>query len=263
MPARPPSTSRSHKTPSTSRGEPQRGGQRSNSNNLAELAYDTLEELIVTCALQPGQYLSIQDLQDRTGLGRTPVHLAVSRLATDTLVLIRPRHGLQIAPIDLARDRTLLQLRREMERFVVRLASEHGGATARNQMLHIAGLLRAGHKSMGIDEFNRLDRRIDRLFIRAAGEPFLEHTLRPLHTAFRRTGWIYHSWVRPEEGLDRTIDSHLAILDAAAVGRTREAIAASDALISFVDSMFDVLGRGVDPALFDCNLAIALPGQAA
>jgi hypothetical protein len=31
-------------------------------------------------------------------------------------------------------------------------------------------------------------------------------------------------------------------------------VAASDGLIGFSDSMFDVLGRGIDPALFDCNL---------
>src|SRR5882724_6262138 len=69
---------------------------RRNRTNLAELAYDRLEELIITCVLRPGLLLSIQDLQDRTGLGRTPIHQAVSRLAADTLIIIRPRHGLQI-----------------------------------------------------------------------------------------------------------------------------------------------------------------------
>ncbi len=38
---------------------------RRNHTNLAELAYDRLEELIITCALRPGLLLSIQDLQDR------------------------------------------------------------------------------------------------------------------------------------------------------------------------------------------------------
>src|SRR3954469_23853360 len=108
--------------------------QRHNRVNLANQAYDQVEELIVTCALRPGQYLSIQDLQTMTGSGRTPVHQAVSRLAADTLIQIRPRHGLQIAPIDLARERVLLPLRRDMERFVVRLATERTGPAHRNQM---------------------------------------------------------------------------------------------------------------------------------
>jgi DNA-binding GntR family transcriptional regulator len=229
---------------------------RSNHMNLSALAYDRLEEMIVTCALRPGLYLSIQDLQERTGVGRTPIHMAVSRLAADTIIVIRPRHGLQVAPIDLARERSLLQLRRDMERFVVRLATERSGASQRNQMLHLSRALRDRAGSMTIDEFNRLDRRIDQLFVAAAGEAFLEHTLRPLHTISRRIGWIYHSWVCPDEGLDRTLDCHLAILDAVVADRVKEAVAASDRLIAFSDSMFDVLGRGVNPALFDCNLEI-------
>jgi DNA-binding GntR family transcriptional regulator len=227
---------------------------RENASDLASLAYDRIEELIITCALRPGQALSIQDLQDRTGLGRTPTHQAVRRLAADTLMLVRPRHGLRVSPIDLTRERRLVQLRREMERFVVRLATERCGATQRNQMLHLAGLLRAGGAAMTITEFNRIDRRIDALFIAAAGEAFLEHTLRPLHSIFRRTGWLYHSRVRPDEGLGETVACHLALLDAVAAKRVRDATAAADRLVRFSDGMFDVLERGVDPALFDATL---------
>ena len=233
---------------------------RSRGANLSELAYDRLEELIVCCALRPGAFLSIPDLQQRTGLGRTPTHLAVNRLAADTLIVIRPRHGLQIAPIDLARERVLLQLRRDLERFVVRLATERAGASHRNQMLHVTGLLRDKAARLTIDEFNRLDRRMDQLLVAAAGEAFLEHTLRPLHTISRRIGWIYHSRVCPREGLGRTLDCHLAILGAVAAGRAQDAVAATDCLIAFCDSMFDVLGRGTDPALFDCNLEMLAAG---
>lgn len=224
--------------------------------NLSELAYERLEEMIVACALQPGRFLSLQELQDMTGLGRTPIHQAVSRLSADTLFVVRPRHGLQVAPIDLARERTLLRLRRDMERFVVRLATERSDASHRNQFLHIAGALRDRADRMTIDEFNRLDRRIDRLLIAASGEPFLEQTLRPLHTMFRRIGYVYHTWVAPQEGLVRTLECHLAILDAVVSGRVHDAVTASDQLIAFSDSMFDLLGRGVDPALFDCNQEI-------
>jgi DNA-binding GntR family transcriptional regulator len=240
----------------TTRATPADKPERRNRLNLANVAYDQLEELIVTCALQPGLFLSIQDLQVKTGGGRTPVHQAVSRLAADTLILVRPRHGLQIAPIDLARERVLLPLRRDMERFVVRLATERAGPSHRNQLLHISRTLRANPGQMSIAEFNMLDRRIDHVLNAAAGEPFLEHTLRPLHTIFRRIGWIYHSWVRAQEGLGKTVDCHLGILDAVVAGKMKEAVAASDRLIAFSDSMFDVIEREIDPALLDCNLAL-------
>lgn len=228
--------------------------------NLSDLAYDRCEELIVTCGLKPGLYMSIQDLQNATQVGRTPIHQAVSRLAADTLIIVRPRHGLQVAPIDLARERTLLQLRRDMERFVLRLAAERAGPSHRNQLLHIGRMLRERAARMTIGEFNQLDRRIDQLLGSAAGEPFLEHTLRPLHTIFRRIGWIYHSWVSPGEGLGRTIECHLAMLDAVAARHAEDAVAAADGLTAFVDGMFDAMERGIDPALLDCNLELLAAG---
>lgn len=227
--------------------------------NLSDLAYDRLEELIVTCALPPGLFLSIQDLQAQTGIGRTPMHQAVNRLASDTLIRVRPRRGIQVAPINLARERTLLHLRRDMERFVVRLAAERAGDAHRGGLAAIAEELRNRGGGMDIAAFNALDQRINRLLIAAAGEAFLEVTLRPLHTIFRRIGWIYHSRVRPDD-LAGTLLGHLAIVEAVAAGCAAEAAVASDVLIGFVEGMFDLLDGWDDPALFDCNLQMPHSG---
>ena len=226
---------------------------RSNRVNLFDLAYEQLEARIVSCDLRPGQLLTIQELQDITGFGRTPIHQAVNRLAGDTLVLIRPRHGLQISPVDLSRDRLLLRLRRDVERFVVQLATERARATHRSQLLHIARGLRAKRDGMTLDVFNRFDRALDRLLIAAADEPFLEHTLRPLHTISRRVGWLYHRCVGAPESLLETIDHHIAIVEAVANRRQAEAEAATDGLIGFMDSMFGVMEREIDPTLLDCS----------
>ena len=225
---------------------------------LAEQAYDRLEELIVACTLKPGQALSINDLQSIVQLGRTPIHQAVSRLSADTLILVRPRHGLRIAPIDLTRERILLGLRRDMERFVVRLAAERSGSTHRNQLLHIVRMLRERGDAMDIAAFNRLDRRIDQLLAAATGEAFIENTLRPLHTIFRRVGWVYHNWAAPDLGLRSTVESHLAMIEAVADRRVEDAVVASDRLMDFMDSMFEVIERDVDPALLDCTLETQL-----
>jgi DNA-binding GntR family transcriptional regulator len=226
---------------------------RRNRLNLFELAYERIEDLIVRCELKPGSFLAMQDLQEMTGLGRTPVHQAISRLAADTLIVVRPRHGLQIAPIDLARQRVLLQLRRDIERFVVRLAAERSGPSHRNQILHLTRALRDQRKKMTISDFNVFDRRIDRIVLNAAGESFLEQTLRPLHTIFRRIGWVYHTQIASGANFDPTIDCHLAVLDAIASRRTDAAASASDALTDFVDHMFDAMERQLDPALLDCT----------
>ncbi len=223
---------------------------RRNRLNFFEIAYERIEAMLIDCVLRPGRLLTMQDLQDLTGLGRTPIHHAVSRLAADTLIVIRPRHGLQIAPIDLARERVLLKLRRDLER---------SGPMHRNQMLHMARLLRDRREELTLAEFNTLDRRIDQMILSAAGEPFLEHTLRPLHTIFRRIGFIHHSYMPGQQSLDGTIDHHLALLNGIAASQPERAIAASDALVAFVEGMFDEMEESIDPSLLDCSVEPLLP----
>ncbi len=65
--------------------------QRHNRLNFFELAYERIEAMLIDCRLKPGRLLTMQDLQDLTGFGRTPVHHAVNRLSADTLITIRPR----------------------------------------------------------------------------------------------------------------------------------------------------------------------------
>jgi DNA-binding GntR family transcriptional regulator len=226
---------------------------------LFDQAYERLEHLIVHCELAPGRLVTVAELQSLTGLGRTPVHQAVARLAADTLVVVRPRHGLRIAPIDLARERVLLDLRRDVERFVVRLAAERASAAERTQMRHLARHLEARRDGLAIGAFNQIDRRIDALVLAAAGEPFLENTLRPLHTIFRRIGWLYHAGLDRSPGLAGTIDAHLAVLDAVANGHAPRATEAVDALIAFITRMFDAVERGIDPVLLDCSIRPLLP----
>jgi DNA-binding GntR family transcriptional regulator len=227
--------------------------QQRGAGNLFDSAYLKLEELLVNCTLKPGCFLTVQELQNLTGFGRTPVHSAVNRLATDTLIIIRPRHGLQIAPIDLARERLLLELRRDMERFVVRLAAERAGLSHRNQMQQIERVLSERRNAVSIDEFNQLDRRIDALILAASGEPFLVHTMRPLHTIYRRIGYIYHRLL-PDHDLAGTVDRHVAILNAIAGQRAPAAVKASDTLMDFMDQMFADMSAGIDPGLLDCNI---------
>ncbi len=227
---------------------------RENRVNLFETAYQRIETKLIDCTLAPGQALNMQDLQNLTGLGRTPVHHAVNRLAADTLIVIRPRHGLQIAPIDLARERVLLNLRRDIERFVIQLATERSSSTHRNQFLHMERLLRERRDSITLDEFNQLDRNIDRMMLTAAGEPYLEHTLRPLHTIFRRIGHLYHSHVLGGTDLSGTIDRHIAVINAVANRHVDKARLASDTLMDFVAAMFDDMEGRIDPRLLDSSL---------
>ncbi len=223
--------------------------------SLAELAYDRIEAMLVHFRLRPGADLKMQELQALVELGRTPVHQAVRRLAAETLLIIRPRDGLQISPINLTRDRRLLQLRRDMDRFVVRLAAEQLSSNHRNQMLALLRRMIDRRTVMELAEFNDYDRLLDQMMLAAAGEPFLDRTLRPLHVIFRRIGWLHLSKIGGKAGLIETIDRHIAVLETVSARNAVAAEQASDELLRFADSLFDDLETQIDPGLLDARAA--------
>jgi hypothetical protein len=51
-----------------------------------------------------------------------------------------------------------------------------------------------------------------------------------------------------------TIDCHLAVLEAVANRDVEKVIDASDKLVAFVDGMFDVMEREIDPLLLYCSI---------
>ena len=67
--------------------------------SLTMLAYEKLEESIVTLKLKPGSIHSEINLQQLIGIGRTPVREALQRLSREGLVEILPRKGIKITEV--------------------------------------------------------------------------------------------------------------------------------------------------------------------
>lgn len=104
---------------------------------------------------------------------------------------------------------------------------------------------------MSVDTFNRYDYILDRLLLEACAEPLLDTTLRPLHTLFRRSGWIYLSHIETPQTLDQCITLHQSVLDAVASGNEDAAVRAMDRLIDLSEAMFNDLQNTVSPSLLD------------
>ncbi len=225
----------------------------SSDKSLGAQAYERLEALIVNCRLSPGSAVTLHALQEMIALGRTPVYEAVHRLAADTLVTILPRSGLRIAPIDVSRERTLLQLRRPLEQFVAQLAARRATAEQRAQMSQLIQVLEAGRGNMSVDTFNGHDYALDRMLLEACAESLLSTTLRPLHTIFRRSGWLYLSHVETLQTLDLCITRHQDVLKAVVSGDEAAAIDAADHLTDLSMTMFNDLQKIVSPALLDAE----------
>ncbi|KAA0969794.1 GntR family transcriptional regulator [Aureimonas fodinaquatilis] len=221
--------------------------------DLTAAAYERIEELFVSMALAPGSKLRTQDLQVKLGLGRTPVHQAVRRLAAGTLLQIQPRNGLRVPTIDLSRERRLVSVRRDLNRFVTEAAVGNLSANHRATLSFLKRRLIGERDRLTLDGFNEIDKALDILLLHASGEPFLESALRPLHAMARRIGYLHISQIGGRAGLERTINKHLDIIESVLHGDKAQACRTSDQLVDFGMSMIDELEETIDPALLDAE----------
>ena len=125
--------------------------------SLTDQAYTTLEELIVTLQIAPGQAISEGELCEQTGFGRTPVREALQRLAQQHLVSIFPRRGMFVTEINVETQLQLLELRREIERLMVRLAARRRTEAEHLQFAEIAAAMEEAAETSDDERFMVLD----------------------------------------------------------------------------------------------------------
>jgi DNA-binding GntR family transcriptional regulator len=77
--------------------------------SLAERAYRVLRELIITCEIEPGAWVSESQLAVQLGVGKTPTREALRRLCGEGLVTPTHRRGYQVTPITVAQVREVFE----------------------------------------------------------------------------------------------------------------------------------------------------------
>lgn len=158
---------------------------------LPDLAYQMLEEAIVTLKLPPGAVVSEQALAEMTGIGRTPIREAIQRLAREHLIVVLPQRGLLVAQIDVHKQLKLLETRREIERLICSSAARRANEDERKRFARLAEeFTKAAGKNDDV-AFMRADREFNELSLAAARNEFAEGAMRTLHGLSRRF-WYMH-----------------------------------------------------------------------
>ena len=180
----------------------------------ADRAYRELRALIVTLELPPGAVLSEPELQERLGLGRTPIREALRTLAQERLVEVYPRRGMFVAALD-PRDLTALsEVREQLEPFAARLAAER---RTEDDIASIDELLAAIDETAADPDMHRLielDQRIHYQVYKSAHNDFLqsacdEHYMHALRIWFLALDRVTHL----EDAVTEHRDLLLAIRD--------------------------------------------------
>jgi DNA-binding GntR family transcriptional regulator len=144
--------------------------------SLSDQAYYRIRELIVTLELPPGSLVSERELMEQLGLGRTPVREALRALARERLVVVYPRRGMFVSPVDVGDLAGLSEVRITLEGHAARLAAERATEAERAETITLLAELdeSAAHDERTLID---LDQRLHRHVYRCAHNPFLEATL--------------------------------------------------------------------------------------
>jgi GntR family transcriptional regulator of vanillate catabolism len=129
---------------------------------LKEQAYEQLKTLVLNRTLAPGQVVTELSLSEALGISRTPVRQALSRLASEGLIISNDGR-LQVPQITRADAYNVAELRLALEGHTVRRLAERGMTPAALAHLHAVmdemdALLDDRGQGRDIPEFMRLNR---------------------------------------------------------------------------------------------------------
>jgi DNA-binding GntR family transcriptional regulator len=200
---------------------------------LTDIAYQQLEEAIVTLRIPPGMLISEQSLSEMTGIGRTPLREAVQRLAREHLILVMPQRGLLIPHIDIGKQLRLLETRREIERLVCRSAAKRASEQQRKSFARLAEEFNAVAIENDDVTFMRSDREFNELCLVAAKNEFAESALRSLNGLSRRFWYLHY---KQAADLPEMARLHASLAGAIAAGDSVETARSLDRLIDNIES---------------------------
>lgn len=199
---------------------------------MVDMAYEWIEEAIVTLRLAPGSTMSELQLSEMTGFGRTPIREAIQRLAREHLIVVLPQRGLLVPTMDVAKQLRLLETRREVERLIARSAAKKSTAEQREHFARLAKEFKSAARTGKDVEFIRADREFNELCLVAARNEFAEGAMRLMHGLSRRF-WYYH--YKEAADLPTMARLHAEVADAIAAGEVKRAGDGLDALLDNIE----------------------------
>lgn len=203
----------------------------------ADQIYNALREEIITCRIEPYEAISENRICSMFGVSRSPVRIALTRLAEDGLIDIFPQRGTFVAPIKMKQviesqfARTALEIALIAEAApkwtAAHLAEAH--ANVEDQRRHAA----AGQTW----EFYLDNERLHQLIARAAGLEGVWKTVQSVKMLWDRIGHLANRVPGHREDIIAEHEAIVAALDANDPG------AAMKAMKIHLHSVFNAIAR--------------------
>lgn len=93
---------------------------RENKNSLKVKTYEYIKQKIIHCEYEPGMFLNEEVLCSETGVSRTPVRDALSRLEQEGLIKILPKKGIMISTLSINDMNMTYEFRLLIEPYIIK-----------------------------------------------------------------------------------------------------------------------------------------------
>ncbi|MFJ3804370.1 GntR family transcriptional regulator [Streptomyces sp. NPDC090088] len=189
-------------------------GVESTRGNTVDRVVDAIRSLILNGPLPPGFRLRESMLAEQIGVSRTPIREALSRLASEGLVEVRPNRGAVVRAVPPSETKDVTGIRATLEGMAARAAAERITA---DQLADLEKLdakmhqLASSPSGENLDELAVINGRFHEIVSSAARNPTLQSTLQTfrLLPLARRT-FQHYDPVR----LCRSMSSHSELVEA-------------------------------------------------
>lgn len=199
--------------------------------SLSQLAYDRLEEMIITLQLQPGSILSETELIANCGFGRTPIREALQRLERERLVKVISRRGVLISELNVSNQLKLLEARRPLEVTLSICAAQRATDVQRDNLRRFATIIDESARKNDVISFVRNSKKMYHEIIQSAHNEFFS-ALELFHGNGRR---FWFAFSRGADDMRTIVDLHVARLNAIVSGSPIQAEKATLEMIDFLE----------------------------
>ena len=193
-------------------------------SRLSESLRESIEEEVATGKLRPGTHLDEIELAHRFGVSRTPIREALSLLAGEGLIEIRPRRGAVVAQVTPHRLVEMFEVMAEMEAMCARLAARRMTESDLQALEAAHGKCREASQGRDPDAYFYANEQFHKALYAASHNAFLSEQALSL---LRKVRPYRRLQLRVRNRVQRSFEEHQAILDAIREGDGDKAMAAT------------------------------------
>jgi DNA-binding GntR family transcriptional regulator len=88
--------------------------------SLKSKAYHIIRERIANCTYPPASMLKEENLQTELSISRTPIRDALGRLEQERLIIIKPKKGILVSPLDINEINNIFEIRFIFEPYAIK-----------------------------------------------------------------------------------------------------------------------------------------------